>query len=263
MEKRVFTSPVFGPIHSRRLGSSLGINLMPSSRKVCNFNCIYCECGWNPEPLQQGKKEGSLMPGRDTVALALEEKLRMLAKEGKAPDAITFSGNGEPTLHPDFSGIVQDTMALKNKWSPGTKVCVLSNSANLDKKGVMEGLMLSDLRIMKIDSAIEKTLRLINNPEGGYSLERTVSLLKRFGGDFTLQTLFLTGSVDGKIVDNTTAQELEAWYDLAEELKPRQVMLYTLDRQTPAPGLHKCPAEKLYSIARVLKDKGTDVIIAG
>ncbi|MDD2290268.1 MAG: radical SAM protein [Bacteroidales bacterium] len=263
MEKLKFTSPVFGPIHSRRLGSSLGINLMPASRKVCNFNCIYCECGWNPDPLQPGKKEESLMPGRETVALALEKKLRMLTKEGKSPDAITFSGNGEPTLHPGFSGIVQDTVALKNKWSPGTKVCVLSNSANLDKKGVMEGLMMADLRIMKIDSAIEETLRIINNPTAGYSLQRTVSLLKRFGGDFTLQTMFLTGSVDGKVVDNTTEQELEAWFALVDELKPRQVMVYTLDRKTPAPGLKKCPAEKLDSIARVLKDKGIDVIVAG
>ena len=263
MEKLSFTSPVFGPIHSRRLGSSLGINLMPASRKVCNFNCIYCECGWTPDPLQQAETENSLMPGREIVTRDLEEKLHTLAGQGKAPDAITFSGNGEPTLHPDFSGIVEDTVALRNKWSPGTKACVLSNSANLDKKGVMEGLMMADLRIMKIDSAIEKTLRFINNPGAGYFLERTVSLLKRFRGDFTLQTLFLTGSVDGKIVDNTTAQELEAWYDLAEELKPRQVMLYTLDRRTPAPGLHKCPAEKLYSIARVLKDKGIGVIVAG
>ncbi|HPJ82583.1 MAG: radical SAM protein [Bacteroidales bacterium] len=263
MEQRVFTSPVFGPVHSRRLGSSLGINLMPASRKVCNFNCIYCECGWNPDPLQKGNTEDTLMTGRETVALALEETLRMLAKEGKAPDAITFSGNGEPTLHPDFSGIVQDTVALRNKWSPGSKVCVLSNSANLDKKGVMEGLMMADLRIMKIDSAIEKTLRFINNPGAGYFLERTVSLLKRFRGDFTLQTLFFTGSIDGEKVDNTTTDELEAWFDMVDELKPRQVMVYTLDRQTPAPGLKKCPAEKLDSIARVLKDKGIGVIVAG
>ena len=263
MEKLSFTTPVFGPIYSRRLGSSLGINLMPASRKVCNFNCIYCECGWTPDPLLQAETENSLMPGREIVTRDLEEKLHTLAGQGKAPDAITFSGNGEPTLHPDFSDIVEDTVALRNKWSPGTKVCVLSNSANLDKKGVMEGLMMADLRIMKVDSAIEKTLRLINNPGAGYSLERILSRLKRFGGDFTLQTLFFTGTIGGKEVDNTTEEELAAWYDMVNELKPRQVMVYTLDRPTPAPGLKKCPAEKMEVIAKVLKEKGIEVIVAG
>ncbi|MDY0359549.1 MAG: radical SAM protein [Bacteroidales bacterium] len=263
MEHPDFKNPVFGPIHSRRLGSSLGINLMPATRKVCNFNCIYCECGWNPSPEHDKKGPKPYMPTPGEVAAALEEKLRDLAEKGKAPDVITFSGNGEPTLHPEFLRIVGDTVRIRNRWSPGTKVCVLSNAGTLHMPGVVEGLLQADQRIMKVDSAFETTLRIINRPGDGYSLSQTITQLKRFEGNFTLQTLFLSGHIEGKPVDNTTDEELEAWFSLVDELRPCQVMVYTLDRQTPAPGLKKCPVEKLEVIAGALRVKGYDVVVAG
>jgi wyosine [tRNA(Phe)-imidazoG37] synthetase (radical SAM superfamily) len=236
---------------------------MPATRKVCNFNCIYCECGWNPSPEHDKKGPKPYMPTPGEVAAALEEKLRDLAEKGKAPDVITFSGNGEPTLHPEFLRIVGDTVRIRNRWSPGTKVCVLSNAGTLHMPGVVEGLLQADQRIMKVDSAFETTLRIINRPGDGYSLSQTITQLKRFEGNFTLQTLFLSGHIEGKPVDNTTDEELEAWFSLVDELRPCQVMVYTLDRQTPAPGLKKCPVEKLEVIAGALRVKGYDVVVAG
>jgi wyosine [tRNA(Phe)-imidazoG37] synthetase (radical SAM superfamily) len=263
MDKMVFHSPVFGPIQSRRLGSSLGINLMPPARKVCNFNCIYCECGWNLPTLPDKEGLSTLLPLPQEVAQALEHNLRHLEQEGNLPDAITFSGNGEPTLHPEFRRIVGQTVSIRDQFSPGTKVCVFSNAGTLHKPGVFEGLRMADLRIMKIDSAYENTLNLINKPGLGYSLCRTIGQLKRFGGDFTLQTLFFSGYIEGKRVNNTTEEELAAWVALVDELKPRQVMVYTLDRMTPAPDLIKCPLDKLQAIAAIIREKGYEVIVAG
>jgi len=263
MENMAFHSPVFGPIHSRRLGSSLGINLMPATRKVCNFNCVYCECGWNPEPGAGQPDLKDLIPSSEDISLALKEKLELLGRENRLPDVITFSGNGEPTLHRDFLKIMQDTVAIRNALSPDSQVCVLSNSGTLQIPGVFEGLMLADQRIMKIDSAIEETLRKINQPGKQYSLRRTVEALKRFKGDFTLQTLFFSGTVDGAVVDNTTEKELEAWYALLDELGPKEVMVYTLDRPTPLGGLKKCSVQKLQAIAREAEHKGIKTVVAG
>jgi len=262
MENRIFHSPVFGPIHSRRLGSSLGINLMPVARKVCNFDCVYCECGWNPQPVAGQPDLNELVPSAKEVAVALEEKLKNLAGENKLPDVITFSGNGEPTLHRDFLKIMQDTVAIRDVLSPDSQVCVLSNSGTLQIPGVIEGLLLADQRILKIDSAIEKTLQKINRPGKGYSLLRTVEALKRFEGDFTLQTLFFSGMIEGTQVDNTTEKELEAWYGLLDELGPKEVMVYTLDRPTPLEGLQKCSPDTLETIAREVEKKGIKTVVA-
>ncbi|HRW95349.1 MAG TPA: radical SAM protein [Bacteroidales bacterium] len=262
MENRTFYSPVFGPVHSRRLGSSLGINLMPATRKVCNFDCVYCECGWNPQPIPGQPPLNALVPSAEEVAVALEEKLKNLARENNLPHVITFSGNGEPTLHRDFLKIMRDTVAIRNVHSPGSQVCVLSNSATIQIPGVFEGLLLADQRIMKIDSAIEETLQKINRPGKGYSLERAVEALKRFKGNFTLQTLFFSGMVDGIQVDNTTERELEAWYGLLDELAPKEVMVYTLDRPTPLEGLQKCSFAKLETIAREVEKKGIKTVVA-
>ncbi len=262
MENMAFHSPVFGPIHSRRLGSSLGINLMPPTRKVCNFDCVYCECGWNPQPLAGQEDLNELIPSPKEIFVALEEKLKKLGKEDKLPDVITFSGNGEPTLHRNFLKIMQDTVAIRNILSPGSQVCVLSNSGTLQIPGVFEGLLMADQRIMKIDSAIGKKLQKINRPGKGYSLQRTVDALKRFKGDFTLQTLFFSGMIDGSEVDNTTEKELNAWYTLLDETGPREVMVYTLDRPTPLEGLKKCPLEKLLDIAREVEKKGIKTVVA-
>lgn len=260
----LFHDPVFGPIHSRRLGTSLGINLMPTQRKICNFNCIYCECGWN-KPHEDKDKDlpGFRLPSVHEVVDSLDKKLASMKAAGLAPDVITFSGNGEPTGHPHFLTIMKQTIKLRDTYFPGAQVCVLSNSGYLDRPGVMEGLMLADKRIMKIDSAFSPTVAAINQPAASYSLEKTIEHLKRFDGFFTLQTLFLSGEYNGSVIDNTTPEEVDGWLEVVAKLRPREVMVYTLDRETPAPGLKKCSREKLEAIAARVRAMGINVQVAG
>lgn len=250
----LFDSIVYGPIHSRRLGVSLGVNLMPTDAKLCSFDCVYCECGWNRPVLHP------LLPTREQVREALSSQLSML----KTPlDVITFSGNGEPTMHPDFLGIIHDTCALRNQHSPNAKVSVLSNSTQLGRKDVQEALRLCDNRILKLDSAMDATMHLIDQPVNKQlTVDQVVAWLRVFDGDFTLQTCFLRGEYKGKIIDNTTPEELEAWYKVIDQLRPKQVMIYVIDRATPLKTLEKIPAETMYSIAQVVCEKGIDIVVS-
>ncbi|HHV40291.1 MAG: radical SAM protein [Bacteroidales bacterium] len=251
---------VYGPVTSRRLGRSLGINILPVERKLCNFDCIYCERGWNPRPYH--KEEGrTLLTSAKDILHILEERIEELAQEGTLPNVVSFSGNGEPTLHPEFPDIIKGTLAIRDRWMPGVKVCVFSNSGTLDRPGVFEALTMADGRFMKLDSAREETVQLINRPQPGYTVAKAVEQLKKFEGNFTLQTLFFKGTFAGQTVDNTTPEELDAWFFLVEELKPWRVMVYTLDRKTPAEGLIKCPSEKLHEIAARLKAKNIPVLM--
>ena len=250
----LFSSIVYGPIHSRRLGVSLGINLMPTDAKLCTFDCVYCECGWN-QPVSHPQ-----LPTREQVREALNSQLSTL---NSTLDVITFSGNGEPTLHPDFLGIIQDTCALRDTYCPQAKISVLSNSTQLFREDVLEALLLCDNRILKLDSAITSTMRLIDKPVNpNLTVEDIISRLARFDGDFTLQTCFLTGEYQGQRIDNTTPQELEAWYQAIDVLRPRQVMIYVIDRETPLKTLSKVPAEKMQQIAAPLRAKGIDVVVS-
>lgn len=249
----LFDSIVYGPIHSRRLGVSLGMNLMPTTAKLCTFDCVYCECGWN-QPVSH-----PILPTREQVRIALDTKLSTL----DIPlDVITFSGNGEPTLHPDFLGIIEDTCALRNQYYPDAKISVLSNSTQLGRPEVIEALRLSDNRILKLDSAIDATMRLIDQPVNPkLTVEQIEQWLSLFNGDFTLQTCFLRGEYHGQIIDNTTPEELSAWYAAVERLHPKQVMIYVIDRATPLQTLSKIPAHEMESIAAPLRQKGIDVIV--
>ena len=250
----LFDSIVYGPIRSRRLGVSLGVNLMPTNAKLCSFDCVYCECGWN-KPVSR-----PVLPTREQVREALNSQLSTLNSQ---LDVITFSGNGEPTLHPDFLGIIQDTCALRDQFCPNAKVSVLSNSTQLSRSEVIEALKLCDNRILKLDSAIDATMRLIDKPVNHQlSVEQIVQYLEQFNGDFTLQTCFLRGEYQGQIIDNTTPEELQAWYQVIHQLQPKQVMIYVIDREPPLKTLEKIPAEQMYSIARPLQDKGIDVIVS-
>ena len=249
----LFTSIVYGPIHSRRLGVSLGINLMPTNAKLCTFDCVYCECGWN-QPVSHPQ-----LPTREQVRDALKAQLQNL---NTPLNVITFSGNGEPTLHPDFLGIIQDTCKLRDLYCPEAKISVLSNSTQLMREDVVEALRLCDNRILKLDSAIDDTMRLIDQPVNpNLSVKQIVERLQQFDGDFTLQTCFLHGEYQGKIIDNTTSEELQAWYQIIEVLHPKQVMIYVIDRTTPLQTLSKVPAEQMQQIAQPLRDKGIDVIV--
>lgn len=250
----LFNAITYGPIRSRRLGVSLGINLMPTDAKLCTFDCVYCECGWN-QPVSHPQ-----LPTRQQVRDSLTSTLSIL---DSPLDVITFSGNGEPTLHPEFLGIIQDTCALRDQYCPDAKISVLSNSTQLFREDVVEALRLCDNRILKLDSAITSTMRLIDKPiNSELTVEQIVERLSMFDGDFTLQTCFLTGEYNGQVIDNTTSAELAAWYQAVEHLHPKQVMIYVIDRATPLKTLNKIPLEKMNEIAAPLREKGIDVIVS-
>jgi wyosine [tRNA(Phe)-imidazoG37] synthetase (radical SAM superfamily) len=231
---------------------------MPTNAKLCTFDCVYCECGWN-QPISH-----PALPTREEVSSNLELQLAsMLQNHEPMPNVITFSGNGEPTLHPDFLGIIRDTCTLRDKYCPEAKVTVLSNSTQLFRNDVIEALRLCDNRILKLDSAITSSMRLIDKPlNPNLTVEDLIDRLALLGGDFTLQTCFLTGTYKGQIIDNTTPEELEAWYQAIENLHPKQVMIYVIDRETPLKTLSKIPAEKMEQIAAPLRAKGIEVIVS-
>lgn len=251
----LFDSIVYGPIRSRRLGVSLGMNLMPTTAKLCTFDCVYCECGWN-QPVSH-----PALPTRQEVREALASRLGALSPNSL--DVITFSGNGEPTLHPDFLGIIQDTCALRDQYCPKAKISVLSNSTQLGRPDVVKALRMCDNRILKLDSAIDATMRLIDQPVNSHlTVEQLAQWLSLFDGDFTLQTCFLRGEYDSQIIDNTTPEELSAWYAMIDRLQPKQVMIYVIDRATPLQTLSKVPAAEMEAIAAPLRAKGIDVIVS-
>ena len=240
----LYNNIIFGPIRSRRLGLSLGVNLLPVESKLCSFDCIYCECGWNDE--HPGKRRFN---AREDVAQMLDETLARMVAEGTPPDVITFAGNGEPTMHPDFEHIIDDTIALRDKHCPNAKVSVLSNATQIHREDVRRALLRVDNNILKLDSAFDATVQLVNKPQGNYTVARTVELLKSFGGELIVQTMFLRGEYLGQRVDNTTPEEVEAWLRLIEEIKPKQVMVYSLDRDTPCKTLEKVEKDELREIA--------------
>jgi wyosine [tRNA(Phe)-imidazoG37] synthetase (radical SAM superfamily) len=253
-----FSDIIFGPVQSRRLGVSLGVNLLPLHGKWCNFDCIYCECGWNKEGLADRQ-----LPSRAAVRGALEAKLQALAAGKNLPDAITFSGNGEPTIHPEFAGIVDDVTALRNRFAPAAKVCVLSNATTLMRDEVFAALQKTDCPILKLDAAFTSTARRMNNPAGDYTVERVVAAMQRFHHDFILQTMFLRGECEGAAIDNTTPGEVTRWLEVVDLLRPREVMIYTIDRETPARGLQKISLHELEQIAEGVRRLGIPVRVSG
>lgn len=251
----LFHSTVFGPIHSRRLGVSLGINLMPDDGKVCSFDCLYCEAGFN----SQGRGTTGL-PTRAEVKADLEAKLLAMKENGEKPDVITFSGNGEPTLHPDFSGVIDDTIELRNRLCPEAKVSVLTNSTRIFNPEVAEALKKVDNNILKLDSAVEQTMRLIDRPASkDFTVDRVVEGLKQFSGTGVIQTMILRGEHDGIPVDNTTDREIEALIDAYKSIGPKEVMLYSLDRSTPEERLVKVERPELEAIANRIREAGVNV----
>lgn len=245
MQTVLFHSTIFGPIHSRRLGSSLGINLMPADGKVCSFDCLYCEAGFNA----QGPGTAGL-PSRAEVARLLEEKLQLMKNSGEPLDVITFSGNGEPTLHPDFAGVIDDTIRLRDSYFPTVKISVLTNSTRISDNRVAEALRRIDNNILKLDSAIDRTVRLLDRPNSSdYSVKQVISELSQFEGTGIIQTMILRGEHDGNTIDNTTETEISALIDAYRQIRPRSIMLYSIDRKTPAERLHKVEADELKAIA--------------
>lgn len=253
----LYDNIIFGPIRSRRLGLSLGVNLLPVESKLCNFDCIYCECGWNEDHV--GRRRFN---SREDVRGMLRDTLQAMVAKGELPDVITFAGNGEPTMHPDFEQIIEDTIALRDQICPQAKVSVLSNATQIHREDVRRALLRVDNNILKLDSAFDSTVQLINKPQGSYSVERTVELMKLFEGNMILQTMFLRGEYLSKRVDNTTAEEVDAWLDIVAQIKPRQVMIYSLDRDTPCQTLEKVGREELLQIAAKLQARGFNCSVA-
>lgn len=253
----IYPAPIFGPVHSRRLGVSLGINLMPADGKVCTFNCIYCECGFNEDFRPRLPR-----PTREEVYMALEAHLKEMKQNGPAPDVLTFAGNGEPTAHPHFAEIIDDTIALRNKYFPNAKVSVLSNATMLHKPNVFDALNKIDNNILKLDTVDEAYIRLVDKPLGNYSVAEIIRQIKLFQGNCIIQTMFMKGTFDGKDVNNTVDNYVNPWLEAIKEITPRQVMIYTIDRETAAEGLEKATHEELDAIANKLRKLGIEVSVS-
>ena len=258
MQTVLFHETIFGPIHSRRLGVSLGVNLMPNDGKICSFDCVYCEAGLNA---QGAGKSG--IPSRETVKKALNRKLKAMTEAGESLDVITFSGNGEPTLHPQFEDIVLDVMKLRDRFFPNAKVGVLSNSTMLKKDSVVEALKKVDNNILKLDSAFSPTLRAINQPTSKDVIsEGVIAHLKQFNGKCIVQTMFLRGEHNGVKIDNTTDAEINALIAAYKEIAPQEVMIYSIDRKTPVETLTKVEKDELEAIGKRIEAAGIKVVVS-
>lgn len=247
----IYPSPIFGPIKSRRLGISLGINLLPADGKACTFDCIYCECGFNAD--HRPKKP---LPTREEVRTALEAKLKEMNAEGTHPDVLTFAGNGEPTMHPHFSEIIDDTVLLRDTYCPQAKVSVLTNSTLITRPAVFEALKKVDNNILKLDTVDKDYIKRVDRPVGKYDLEALVQQMKAFNGRAVVQTMFMKGIVNGIDMDNTGDSYVKPWIETVKEIAPREVMIYTIDRETPQKGLQKATKEELDRIVAMLAEAG-------
>ena len=247
----IYPSPIFGPVHSRRLGVSLGINLLPADGKFCTFDCIYCECGFNGDHRPHQK-----LPTREEVRDALEARLQDMKQNGPKPDVLTFAGNGEPTAHPQFAGIIEDTLCLRDFYFPEAKVSVLSNSTFIHKPEVFDALNKIDNNILKLDTIDATYIKMVDRPTGHYDVKQVIECMKVFKGNLIVQTLFMKGTFEGESVDNTTDDYVLPWLEVVKQIAPRQVMIYTIDRETPAPDLLKATHEELDRIGELVREAG-------
>ena len=251
MSTIIYPSPIFGPVHSRRLGLSLGVNLLPADGKVCTFDCVYCECGFNA-----GHRPQLPLPTREEVAEALEAKLRQMQADGRLPDVITFAGNGEPTCHPHFPEIVDDTIRLRDSYCPQAKVSVLSNATLIHRQQVHDALMRVDNNIQKLDTISPAYIRLVDRPQGSYDVSQVIEHLKAFQGHVIIQSMFMQGTAGGESVDNTGDDYVLPWLKAVADIAPQQVMVYTIDRETPMHSLLKATPQQLDRIALLVRQLG-------
>ncbi len=247
----IYPSPIFGPVHSRRLGVSLGVNLLPGDGKCCSFDCIYCECGFNADFRPHSK-----MPTREEVKTALEARLKDMKVNGPAPDVLTFAGNGEPTLHPHFPEIMEDVISLRNQYFPNAKVSVLTNGTQITKQKVFEALMKIDNNIVKLDTVSSQYINIVDRPVGVYDVNAIIEQMKRFEGHCIVQTMFMNGNFQGHSVSNVGDEHVLPWLEAVKHISPREVMIYTIDRETPASELSKATHEELDAIAEKVRKAG-------
>lgn len=240
------------------MGVSLGINLLPIDKKICSFDCIYCECGLNRKTGEKGN-----LPTRAEVKLELENKLREMSADHELPDVITFAGNGEPTLHPEFAGIIDDVLSLRQQLCPSARIAVLSNSTRIDKQEVFDALLKIDDNILKLESGLQSTIEKIDRPNASFDLNKLVDNLIKFNGQLIIQTMFIKGTFDGISIDNTGDEDIESWIELLKKIKPRQVMIYTIERDTPTKTLEKVSIDELNQIAEKVRMIGIPVNVSG
>ncbi|GAF02812.1 radical SAM protein [Saccharicrinis fermentans] len=256
----LFDKIIFGPVQSRRLGVSLGVNLLPVNKKICTFNCIYCECGFNGD---NNTSTSTRMPSRMEVRVELETVLKQMQAENNAPNVITFAGNGEPTVHKDFEHIIDDTIALRNTYFPDAKIAVLSNATRIQKDSVFKALLKVDDNILKLDSGLETTIQLLDQPNPDFSLKKLTEGLMAFKGQAIIQTMFVRGVYQGKKIDNTIDADIKSWLELIQKVSPKSVMIYTIERDTAANGLVKVPLDELKNIAQQTEDLGISTQVSG
>lgn len=251
MSTVIYPSPIFGPVHSRRLGVSLGINLLPEDGKICSFDCIYCECGFNKD-----HRPTRTLPSRQEVFEALENRLKDMKANGPKPDVLTFAGNGEPTIHPDFPEIIDDVRLLRDRYFPEAKISVLSNATQILKPRVFEALKKVDNNILKLDTVNLDYIKEVDRPNGHYDLNEIISRLKAFNGKVIIQTMFMKGTMAGRDVSNLDDRFVQPWLKVVKDIAPEKVMIYTIDRETPDHDLKKASHEELDHIVDLLKKEG-------
>lgn len=257
MSTVIYSSPIFGPVKSRRLGTSLGINLLPGDGKVCSFDCIYCECGYNGE-----RRPHQPLPTVEEVAQALEEKLQDMQANGPKPDVLTFAGNGEPTVHPKFAEIVSEVARLRDKYFPNAQLSILSNATRLHVESVRQALQLFDNAIMKLDTVSPQYIAKVDRPCGHYDVDEQVKWLSQMGERAIIQTMFMKGEHEGEDVDNCKEEYITPWLDALRKIAPRKVMIYTIDRETPSPLLKKASREELDAIGERVRALGIECSVS-
>jgi wyosine [tRNA(Phe)-imidazoG37] synthetase (radical SAM superfamily) len=248
----LFDEIVFGPVKSRRFGVSLGINLLPLQGKLCSFNCVYCECGLNEEHKQEKLKLFSAAQ----INSSLESRFIALKSEGLTPDNITFAGNGEPTLHPEFEIIIDNTLRLRDEFFPKALITVLSNATRLDRANIKAALLRIDNNVLKLDAGTEATFQAMNRPNFPVTLKKIIQELKNFEGNLVIQTMLIRGEAEGKRIDNTTEEEISLWLKHVQEISPKLVMLYPIDRMTPYRTLEKVPESEFRALAARIEELG-------
>jgi len=257
MSTIIYPSPIFGPIHSRRLGISLGINLLPKEGKFCSFDCIYCECGFNAD-----HRPHNPLPTLEEVKSGLREKLIELKKEDIVPDVLTFAGNGEPTLHPHFPEIVDHVIAIRDELCPKAKVSILSNATQIIRPEIRAALLKFDNNILKLDTVDPDYIRRVDRPTGRYNVENIIKHLCEFEGHLIIQTMFMKGTMNGESVDNTGDEYVLPYLEVLKRIQPHQVMIYTIDRETPAHELKKASHEELDVIAAKIREQGLECSVS-
>lgn len=244
---------VYGPVQSRRLGRSLGLNVLPDEIKACSLDCSYCQYGWTGIRAAKGDRFASFLPTRDRVRTELEAALVELEAAGTPPDTLTFSGNGEATLHPDFAGLVEDAVALRDRYAPRCRTAILSNATTVHLPAVREALGRLDDAVLKLDAGTEEMFKRLNRPAAGIRFAAILEGLKAMGGGCVLQSLFVTGSCD-----NSAPDEVAAWLEAVREIAPRSVQVYTLDRGPADASLRPVPRPRLDAIARAVREAGVE-----